>query len=422
MESIKYYYLLVLYLVILHIAPILNLFGVLPGGKPAYIIDLATLIPIALSFRYWTASRWNHTKTVLDAAVTSYLLFSILSIVLYLQPDNPSNFLAYFYGVHYFVLPMFLYYAIKAINRSRQTKFLLILCYLNVFAFALGILLYFTRPEFYNNYLRELLYASKGELLAEWQVFGRMQSYLGSTSMGVIAAMTIILLIQIGVSFGQLILFLPILYFGVVITFQRGGIFVSSIALSYAIYKMRGSLIYKSMIIMVLIVLIAVGIYQLTGIEASIIERLSDKYSSSSFSESLDERRGYGPGLAYFKDFPLGVGLGGTSSGAEGAGLASRGQVVDANFMRILTDLGIVGLLLFFTVLWFAVRSAFRRENGLGWAIIIGSVCIVCIGTNTLDSYYISHSFWMLLGVIDTPTQKAHSIDVLPSIPGEVAI
>ncbi len=73
--------------------------------------------------------------------------------------------------------------------------------------------------------------------------------------------------------------------------------------------------------------------------------------------------RGYGAGVAYFIEFPLGVGLGGTSSAAENNGLTTRGQVVDANFMRILADLGFQGLASFLFVLIVASYAALRRNS-----------------------------------------------------------
>jgi hypothetical protein len=120
--------------------------------------------------------------------------------------------------------------------------------------------------------------------------------------------------------------------------------------------------------------------------------------------------RGYGPGLAYMVDFPFGVGLGGTSSGAQAAGLAARGQVVDANFMRILTDLGLLGLWSFVAILFLAARSALKKkDDSVGWMLLIGLICLICLGTNTLDSYYVSHCFWMFLGAIDTRDRVSRS-------------
>ncbi|MBP1609321.1 MAG: hypothetical protein H6Q04_1556, partial [Acidobacteria bacterium] len=168
--------------------------------------------------------------------------------------------------------------------------------------------------------------------------------------------------------------------------------------------KLRGAAIHKNLLLpLVSLLLLAGGLTYLNELEDSGIVRMLDKYSLDSLSDSIDfERRGYGPGLSYFRDFPLGVGLGATSSIADSMGLATRGQVVDANYMRILADLGIVGLFSFFAVLLAAGAAALRRANGFGWLLLFGLIAAICIGTNTLDSFYVSHLFWIYLGVIDT--------------------
>jgi len=410
MRSNKYFYLLGLYIVVLHLCPILNLVDLLPGGKPAYIVDMATLLPVFLTLRYWTILTVNLRVSFLDLAVTVYLLLSILSILLYLQPDNPSQIEAYFYGIHHFVLPIFLYYAVKTLNPSQQLGLLRLVCYLNVTAITLGIILFYWRPSFYHTFLAEHVFASM-DSLEEWQIFGRMQSYLGSTALGSIAATTIVLLVVLNFPKTIIVMFLPITFLGAILIFQRGGFLASLIATLYAIFKIRGTLGYKFLLSIIFAFLVAAGIASYTNVDKSGLVRLVDKYSVYSFYDSLsNEERGYGPGLSYFTDFPEGVGLGGTSSIADDKGLAMRGQVVDANFMRILADLGLLGLLSFFAVLLAASRAALRRENGLGWLLLFGLIAVVCIGTNTLDSYYISHTFWLFLGVIDTKASKRYSI------------
>ncbi len=35
--------------------------------------------------------------------------------------------------------------------------------------------------------------------------------------------------------------------------------------------------------------------------------------------------------------------------------------------------------------------------------MLIGSVSVICLVTNTLDQVYVPHLFWFVLGCIDTP-------------------
>jgi uncharacterized membrane protein YhaH (DUF805 family) len=123
--------------------------------------------------------------------------------------------------------------------------------------------------------------------------------------------------------------------------------------------------------------------------------------------EELSDDRGYGPGLWYLSRFPLGVGLGGTSSAAHTAGLVSAGEVADANFMRIAADLGVFGALLFLSILALAVMRALNSPTRWAWLTILMIHCGIMITTNIMDAYYISHAFWMLIAMMDTDYNRA---------------
>lgn len=409
----RYYYLFCGYLLILHVCPIIDVFNLLPGGKPAYIVDMATIFPIVLALHYLNSLIKGLTATSLDLAVGIYLTISIFSVVLYLQPENPSEIQAYFFGLHHFVLPISLFFAVKTLHRFQQIRLLRLLCYLNVFAIGVGIVLFVLKPDFYHTFLVEKLLASLGPL-EDWQVFGRMQSYLGSTAIGSIAGPTIVLLIVLDLPKKRALFILPVVFIGVALTYQRGGFVATSIAAMYALAKLVEGRLIKIFPVLMSLTLLIVGIYLYPQMDQNNLERLMDKYSLTSLYETLgEERRGYGPGISYFKDFPLGVGLGATSSIADSVGLSARGQVVDANYMR-LADLGLMGLLSFLLVLWCAGKAALRRRNGYGWALLFGLIAAICIGTNTLDSYYISHCFWIFVGAVDGRLPAAYAAAARP--------
>ena len=403
----RYFYLLGAYIVILHLCPFLGLLNMLPGGKPAYIVDTCTILPIILAMSYIFTSATKAKMNYLDYAVLSYLIISILSVLLYLQPDNPSDMVSYFYGLHHFVLPIFLYFAVKSINFNKQYSLLRFIFYLNIAAVVIGIILFFWRPDFYQAKLRADFVAA-GMELEDWQIFGRMQSYLGSTALGSIISTSLVLLIVLNFQKKQMVIFLPILTLGVLLTSQRGGFIAALIALIYTFIKIRGGIGIKIVLPITTLLFLFLGLTYYLQIEPDSLNRLFNKYSLNSLIESFNigETRGYKPGFSYIQDYPMGVGLGATSSIADSMGLAKRGQVVDANFMRIFADLGIVGLLSFLVVLGAATRASFKRENGFGWFLLFGLIAAICIGTNTLDSYYVSHSFWIYLGVIGTKSMR----------------
>lgn len=410
LQTGKYYYLFCAYFAILHASSLLSMMNLLPGGRLAFTIDLATLLPILLALLYGCRCAMQTRLSTLDAAVTVYLIISVTSVVLYLQPDNPSDVAAYFYGIHHFVLPISLYYGVKTFDGRQQQGLLRFVCYLNVVSVLIGIAFFYWRPDFYrDSILTE--FQNAGYVVEEWQIFGRMQSYLGSTTLGAVIATTIILFTVLKLPPARTALFFPIILLGMLLTFQRGGFIAAGIGFLYAFFTLRWSPFYKYLLLpLVSLLMLAAGIAYLSVMEEDVVSRLLDKYSLESLVEGFNfEARGYGPGLSYFSDFPMGVGLGATSSVADSMGLATRGQVVDANYMRILADLGIIGLASFMAVLWAAGRAALRRENGIGWLLLFGLIAVICLGTNALDSFYISHLFWLYLGVIDTREHSGHA-------------
>src|SRR5438046_3549480 len=111
------------------------------------------------------------------------------------------------------------------------------------------------------------------------------------------------------------------------------------------------------------------------------------------------------------RPFPLGVGVGATSSAAKNAGLLTEPEVADANFMRIAADLGVEGLALYLLVLAAAGWRAWQSRNRAAWLAILAMHSGIMLSTNVFDSYYISHTFWILLAVIDRDAEPVPAVE-----------
>ncbi|MDX1953665.1 MAG: O-antigen ligase family protein [Verrucomicrobiota bacterium] len=416
----RYYYALLLFVVMLHMAPILNVFGRLPGGRTVYLVDTFTLIPIFMTLIYFPSRQkiGKYRFSVLDWSVIAFGAYSLLSILLYFQPNNPSDINAYFYGVHYFVLPIFCYFAVKMLALPEQEKLRRAILYLNLFALLFGLWVFYDRPAFYTAFLETTVFDFN--VSEEWQSYSRLQSYFGSTAVGTICASSLVLATLNSNWKKVLPIAMPILLLSVALSRQRGGMLASLFAMGYILFLKRENISYRILISSVTLLLLLAALFlfdsRYTGTFEAVYQR-----STSEMSEAFTAR-GYAPGLEYIQEFPLGVGIGGTSSAAYSAGLARMGQVVDANFMRIMADLGIFGLALFLFILFTACRLALKKEQGLGWVALIGTFCLVCLGTNTLDSHYISHLFYIFLGMIDSaPTVQAKKPLPQTLTPGETS-
>jgi len=130
-----------------------------------------------------------------DLCVLAYFFYSILSVGLYVQPSNPASPRAYLYGVNLQIMPMLMYFSVKGLDSEDMDRILKFIVVLHV-AFALiGIFLFFSRPNFYAEYLIDTL-----GFTDTWQIYARLQSYWGSTATGILSAVTIVLLPNINVS------------------------------------------------------------------------------------------------------------------------------------------------------------------------------------------------------------------------------
>lgn len=396
-------HLVIAYICLLHLGPILNLFGIIPGGRVFPITTAGHLLMVYLALRYFALIR-RAGFSYLDLLVTAFVVWSLASFVLYFQKDNPSLLPAYAYGVHLYVMPIFGYFAIKTLAPADQDKALRFFLWSNLFVIVVGLYLWWARPDFYTVFLREVLFENREEW-SDWMIYSRLQSYLFSTTLGVICALTVALVGTIKVSPLQTLLVLSAALPAVVLTYQRGGQAATLLALVYLAFWGQGSRVIRWSILGGAFVIAAIGMIVITansdaGLEYYINRK--EDYNSSVF----EFRSGYTVGMTYITAFPLGVGLGGSGNAASGAGFQNWPKVVDANFMRIFADLGVQGLLLFLVILGVSFYCALRKRKNFGLACIMAIYAMVALGTNVFDGHLTPQLFWLFMGMADTKKES----------------
>jgi hypothetical protein len=394
-------YLVIVYICLLHLGPILNLFGLIPGGRVFPITTLGHLLVIYLALRYFTMIG-RSGLTHLDLLVTAFLAWSLASFVLYFQSDNPSQLSAYAYGVHLYVMPIFGYFAVKTLSVRDQQRALSFFLWSNVCLIVVGLYLWWAKPDFYTVFLRQILFEEK-EDWTDLMIYLRLQSYLGSTALGAICAVTVALAGAVGTSVWKTIAVVSVSLPAVILTYQRGGQAATALALASLIFWGKGSrttriLIFAGSLILAAGVLIGLTMHSDAGL-GYYLQRRSD-FSTQMLAERSG---GYTMGMVYATAFPLGIGLGGSGNAASDAGLQNWGRVVDANFMRILADLGVQGLMLFLLIIGVAIHAGLRKRKNTGLACIIAIYAIIAIGTNVFDGHLTPQLFWLIMGIADTP-------------------
>lgn len=394
------------YLGTMHFVVLVNMFM---AGHQLNTLIVAVVaiysVVITLSFVVRRLNDPTIGLSYLDMCVLLFLSFSVMSVVLYLQPSNPASISGYLYGVNLLIVPIFLYFTVKELHAYDQERLLRFIFFLHVGLVLVGFVMFFWRPDFYTEYLRENLASRNAYEM--WQIYSRLQSYLGSTAVGILAAITIVMLTLVRLRPFTRYLLLLLLLLAVLLTQQRGAYLSAIIATVFFFSYNKISIKYLLFVLTLVFVAVLFVVessnedvvylvdYTANRITGDLVE--GDPYSE----RAVTYRKGWG----FLSDFPFGMGIGATLSATDSAGAHPGGQVVDANFMRILADLGLMGFILFMTVLAFGVRAVFVRRKSMGFIVILFIYCFQATGTNVFDSYYVGHLFWLFLGISDTASK-----------------
>lgn len=405
----------IFYLILMQAIPFLRMLSGL-NIKPFVFVDTVALYSFFVAMGYLArpirlpAKRYSH----LDFLVSLFLGLSIFSGLLFFQKNNPSSPLAYLFGLHHLVIPMFLYYCSKTIPADGQANLLKIICMINLFYITVGLIMYYWRPEFYSNFMMNRLF--HGEITEKWLLFSRLRSYLGSTTVGIISGTTIVLVDFLKTKKYLKHALVVILFIAGLLSQQRGGYVAIIVGVVYYCFLSRKTVSHKIGFLVfgggLFIALFAVFSIRVGHQEEQI--NIVEKVRERMFKETLtakqisDRKAGYINGWRNIRNFPLGLGIGATLNASDSPGANLGGQVVDANFMRILSDLGIEGLLIFLLINALALRSSWKKKNRWAWISILFIYNIIALGTNVYDFYYVNHLYWIYLGMMNTFPQEKH--------------
>jgi hypothetical protein len=396
------------YLVIIHMILLISVGYDISFLKPFPVIEFLSMgVIFFLIKNNYLANAVRNKQTFLFHTISITVIYNLFTIFCYFQPGNTYSILNYVYGIHYCILPILLFYLVQLLNVNEVYVLLKRILFLNFFMCLIGIFFFLLQPDFYTDYLKKLFIDLN--LTEIWQLYGRLQSYLGSTSVGNVATVSFVLtyfLIK-----KNTIKFLYFFTFGITVIFtqQRGSILLLLFAVLIIIlnFLLNSSAIKKlfffSILSISLIALVKIYSNLITDEVAEIFNYAFDKIANESNpAEVLSERSiGYVKAGQIITMFPLGVGLGASLSASEQASNSGLGQVVDANFARILADTGIFGLLLFISILVLAFIKSFKSRSLLFFTITILFYSFQALGTNVFDSFICIHLFWIFLGILN---------------------
>jgi len=310
---------------------------------------------------------------------------------------------AYLLGVNVTVAPIALYFFGRNVLVSARFCVIRNLVIIHWLVVIFSLVVHFIRPDFYTNAVSAAL--SSGSSLEIWQIYARLQGALGSTVMGGLCAVSILMLVVRGFDRRVKWVFAFTFFFGAVMSFQRAPMLLASVAL-VAVWLFDRSSAVNKLVVAVALFSTAVVV---AGLDVDEALRIIDRGAEALRVLNLEDRPSYDLIGPHFSRFPFGQGLGATTSAADAAGYNPGGQMVDANHIRLLADLGPLGLMAFIAAALLGVFRSIRQRSTLWIAAVILALNLQALVTNVFDSYYISHLYWLILGLLACAVPRAGS-------------
>lgn len=345
--------------------------------------------------------------------ISFYFLLAITAIssLNYVLNDIVNEFLsehidAIFKIISYLVIPQFFYFlagfSIEKTEGNNINKIVKIIVSLNFISIISAIILYYTMPDFYYTYAQNIL---SDIFNFEESNYPRMIGYYGNSMlMGIVCSITIPLAFMTNYNGWIRLLIVSTAIIGSILTLQRASIITSILSFIFLIainYKKTNitrknilQILFFAIIFLISIsILIDTSTFELIS---SAIDRSTDRLGT--LGESLNEREDqYQQFSQAFFQHPLGLGIGMMSHVT--AGYQFKYSVPDSNYLRILGEINISGLISFLLTVIISIINGYKNKN-YNLIVVVLIYLVIATGTNAFDFYYASYIFWFSLGVL----------------------
>jgi len=359
--------------------------------RPGVIFSLMALI-IWGSFIY----RGNICVKKENILFVIYLMIIIFSGINYLLIQDTDSML-YFHGIQFLVLPMALYLTGMISARNRNDKILKQIILSNVIIIGGGLLLYFLFQDILTSFLYHL---GENKFSVEYyKLYPRLISFIGSsTSVGTISAVSIPLTFMFYDKYklnfvcfsGLLSLFLLSAFLSMQRSAWVASVFaiITSYIILYILY--RENKIKTSIKLLIFVVMVVIIIYVMQLEQGNVMSFALERFYSI-FNSNIIDRWTYG--INIFEKHPFGIGIGRASHKAIQFGFMG---VADGNYFRILSELGILGMLLFLLLSMESLINSLKYNPYL--FVVICIYLIQAVASNIIDFAYSGSIFWFVIG------------------------
>jgi len=358
--------------------------------RPGLIFSLIVLI-IWGSFIYRGSTCFKKENILF----TIYLLMSIFSGINYLLIQGMDSKL-FFYGIQFNVLPMALYLSGMISAKKKDDSILKNIILSNIIIISVGLLLYFLLPDFFINFLYQ--FAESTFSLTYYKLYPRLMSiFANATSVGTISAVSIPLIFMFynkyKFNFIYFLGLLSLFLLGAFLSMQRSAWIASFFALiiSYIIFILYQEKKFKTNVKLLIFVVIVVIIMYVIPLKQGNVMSFAVERFYSIFNTDVTKRWIYG--ISVFEQYPFGIGIG--RAGHKAIQFDFRG-VPDGNYFRIISELGILGILTFLLISTESLINSFKYNPYLFVAICV--YLVQAVASNIIDFAYTGSIFWFIIG------------------------
>lgn len=344
--------------------------------------------------------------------VTVWLIYNLLSFALILGNDVETE--CFTSRIRTYLFPILFFYFGSNVEFSK-TKFYKSFLYSMIFCFIIGFYLYFFTPSYYTDYLLRVRENT-------W--------YMGDTYH---TAETIMEHIRFGSFFSDsyaisyfsvpsLILSFSFLFYKSERKHDKLWYFIALISLAAAILCQQRIAIALSIAIVMffsfwgikndnktlaIVFGVAIGLAISSMVMfldkdrlSTISEMIFGRFEHMHFNEAMDDRTGQYTGIwSSWNNIVLGDGLGSHSGVAM---MYGHKVVNDGEFIRVLVENGIIGILIFSTFILKSLVRAYRLNRWLlPELLVVLYFLLACIGSDALSiMFFYTPIFWFCLGRI----------------------
>lgn len=356
-----------------------------PGVAMSIVLGLIAILVVHRQTRFCLA----------DFLVLLYVLYNLLS---YFWISLPGfSFAAFCQEVITSIFPIFLYYGMDYANRERlyfDIVFSVLLCVI------IGIVLYITLPQFYLDYACFEGFAATNRAI---HVRQGLSSYIGRIPLGTYVVVAAAVCLKDYIKRGRKAsLYLMMLFvLASALTAQRSSWFGCALLLMVLLRSMAKTIRLKFLCVFFATIIIAMfanlgGFNNFSFFDNEVMGNSQIATKSINVLDAVDERFLTWSNLINNTNIVVGRGLG--TGGHRARSVSRSDTVTDGNYMKMLGEIGVIGLVLFFLATISAlVKLKENKENDVALFIVF-FILLQNFGSNITALQITAPLYWMGLG------------------------